>query len=202
MKINTFLQGKQSNSKVINITHDIDPSQDMKANYDVDILNIAIKRKAINSEKKKSKFNLCENLKDLNKSKVICTNTESHSPVNNGNKLPKETKKVQVTVPQSIIGSGLQSPDHQKIPPKHKKNNSTQFSKINKFIQTIGMKKISPLEIPIKKPIKSTNVPNTKEVKVAKLSTENVEKLEYQKDATELTNKIKNRNLIIKNYFV
>jgi hypothetical protein len=49
IKINTYLQdsGPDSHSKVISITQDtrIEPSQDSKTTFDVDIVNIAIKRK-------------------------------------------------------------------------------------------------------------------------------------------------------------
>lgn len=48
IKINTYLQGPaDSNSKVISITQDtrIEPSRDCKDSFDVDIVNIAIKRK-------------------------------------------------------------------------------------------------------------------------------------------------------------
>jgi hypothetical protein len=189
-------ENQESNSKVISIT------QEAKANYDVDILNIAIKRKDpkansfVHSDRKQAINNPALKLKNAyknNANKAIqdkCASAISYSPSNIESEVNK-SKKVQSTQPGSKRPSGIQSPDAREKavrPKKHVKTNSTQFTKINQFIQSIGKGK-KPMETKTSMPSPSAKQNNT--LVPAKLTVKNIDKMDLNNDMLEISKIIK-----------
>lgn len=193
IKINTFLHenGGDSHSKVISITQNTKIAPSSK--FDVDIVNIAIKRKETNSKgkmseqpSKQSKDEASTNYSSSDKTptklvsyKNLSKNTkkqEEEAVKMGGKEGPKNQKQVNKTEVHSKGNSKIQTPEVEE----------NQYFKLSKMNNNNNKNK-KPI---IKGPIA---ISLAKKAPVQKLSVENIEKMEHDKDIAALTERIKTR---------
>lgn len=194
IKINTYLQdtSAETNSKVISITQDtkIEP---LRSNYDIDIVNIAIKQKETSNKESNIAMKLSKEKKIMENTPTKFSFYENLSKENNNNKkiaegilkvgkdyfkcqkpaqLSKDKKIVQKTEVSSKCNSKLESPKQEENKVREKK--ATTGNGLNKISSSLS-----------------------KKIEAPKLSIENVSKLDFEKEINTLIDRIKTRKYFI-----